>query len=333
MARISVVIPCYNSAATLAETLESACAQLGVDREILVADDGSTDETTRIARMFFPDVRIISGPHRGISATRNLAIAETRGDWIVFLDHDDLLLPRTLQKRLKVSELTQADVIVCDWNLLQSAHRAPDKDVYSVRFELLGDDPELACLDNVSPPPAALMYHRRTVEKIGGFREDLPVIQDQRFLFDAAYHGARFGYAAHLGACYRVQLSSFSRRNPELLWLDVLRNTQQIESLWRSRGPLSVKHRRALAEVYDDVARKFFAVGHPDYFRAVDCLRKVSDRLSLHPRIVAPLAAGLGLRVARGIVSSLIRVGYDQDFPGARLNSAVISSPKKRGLM
>jgi glycosyltransferase involved in cell wall biosynthesis len=306
MNKVSIILPCYNASGTLGEAIESACAQLEVDREILVIDDGSTDESFAIAKMFSPVVRVLSGPNRGVSLARNLGIAETSGDWIVFLDADDLLLPGTLEKRLRTASLTDCDVILCDyWNLLQTEHGMVDGKVNRIDITLLENNGEIACVDDVSVTTAALMYHRRIVEKIGGFRKDLPIIQDQRFLFDAAYNGARFAYSAHIGARYRVAPSSLSHRNPELVCLDMLENTQQIEALWRSRGQLSAKQRDALAGAYNYAARGLFAVGHLDYFRAVKYLRRTVDRLPLRARIAAPLGAAVGLRAARQILNHI----------------------------
>jgi glycosyltransferase involved in cell wall biosynthesis len=303
MDKVSIIIPCYNAARTLRETIESVCAQVEVDREILVIDDGSTDDTFGIAQMFSPAVRVLSGPNRGVSSARNWGIAETSGKWIVFLDADDLLLPGTLEKRLRTASLTDSDVILCDyWNLLETEHGVVDGKVNRIDIALLENNGEIACLDDVSVTTAALMYHRRIVEKIGGFREDLPIIQDQRFLFDAAYNGAQFGYSAHIGARYRVAPSSLSHRNPERVCFDMLENTQQIEALWRSRGQWSEKQRDALARAYNYAARGLFAVSHPDYFRAVKYLQRI-DRLPLRARVAAPLGAAIGLRAAREILS------------------------------
>src|SRR5712692_4310322 len=69
---------------------------------------------------------------------------------------------------------------------------------------------------------------RSLVEKIGGFREDLPVIQDARFLSDATYHGASFVHSPHLGARYRISLQGLSRRDPARFWRDVLLSGRQI---------------------------------------------------------------------------------------------------------
>ena len=71
MDKVSIITPCYNAARTLRETIESVCAQVEVDREILVIDDGSTDDTFGIAQMFSPSVRVLSGPNRGVSSARN----------------------------------------------------------------------------------------------------------------------------------------------------------------------------------------------------------------------------------------------------------------------
>jgi hypothetical protein len=85
-------------------------------------------------------------------------------------------------------------------------------------------------------PPAALLYRRTVVESIGKWREDLTIIQDARFLFDAAAYGARFLYIAGIGAFYRVRSTSLSRRSAANFVKECSRNTLEIEDLWFSRG-------------------------------------------------------------------------------------------------
>jgi glycosyltransferase involved in cell wall biosynthesis len=302
--KVSVIIPCFNSSSTIDETIESARIQAGADTEIIVIDDGSTDNSLAIAKKFSPVVRVFSGPNRGVSSARNWAIAEAVGDWFVFLDADDTLLPGTLAKRLETAASADADVILCDYfEGLQTDRGVVEGDVRRVDMTLLKDDPEIACIDDVSITTAALMYNKRIVEKIGGFRQDLPIIQDQRFFFDAAYHGARFAYSPHIGARYRITSSSLSHKNRELVWRDMLINTQQIEALWRLRGPLSTKQQYALAKVYDGAGRKLFAMNSPDYFLAVKYLQGVLGHLPLYSRIATALAATIGLRAAYRILN------------------------------
>src|SRR3954447_12846171 len=236
---VSIIIPCFNAAATIGEAVASALAERGPGSEILVVDDGSTDGSLAVARGFEPGVRVVTGPNRGVSAARNRGIAETTGEWLVFLDADDLLLPETLARRSATAAMTDADVIVCDWqDLVENGPASVDGPVRSVDLEALAANPEIACATHFWATCAALMYRRSLVAKIGGFRLDLPVIQDARFLFDAAWHGARFARSAHLGARYRVRPDSASRCDPARFWRNVLLNGTQIEALWRTvSGP------------------------------------------------------------------------------------------------
>ena len=191
----------FNAAATIGQTIQSALAQEVGTFDILIIDDGSTDDSLAVASKCEPTVRVITGPNRGVSAARNRGIAETTGEWIVFLDADDLLVPGTLRRRLETAEATGADVVVCDWQeFFDGGDGAVDGAVRSIDLAALEADAEIACATHVWATTAALMYRRSLVEKIGGFREDLPVIQDARFLFDAAYHGARFAHSPHVGA-------------------------------------------------------------------------------------------------------------------------------------
>jgi glycosyltransferase involved in cell wall biosynthesis len=88
---ISVITPCYNGAMYLRQTIESVLAQTYPPLEMIVVDDGSTDDSAAIAESFGPPVRVIRQTNQGVSAARNRGIAEARGDYLHFLDADDLL--------------------------------------------------------------------------------------------------------------------------------------------------------------------------------------------------------------------------------------------------
>ncbi len=99
---VSVVIPCYNSARYLAETIESVLAQTYAPVEVIVVDDGSTDATPKIAQSY--PVQYVYQTNRGISAARNTGVAHSRGKYVQFLDHDDRLLPRAIEVGVKYLE-------------------------------------------------------------------------------------------------------------------------------------------------------------------------------------------------------------------------------------
>jgi glycosyltransferase involved in cell wall biosynthesis len=96
--RFSIVIPTYNRAALLGAALDSVLAQHDGDWEIIVVDDGSKDNTVEVAAGYGNKVRLLQQQNRGPGAARNLGAAAAAGDYLVFLDSDDVLFPWSLQK-------------------------------------------------------------------------------------------------------------------------------------------------------------------------------------------------------------------------------------------
>jgi glycosyltransferase involved in cell wall biosynthesis len=99
---VSILIPAYNAQEWLADTLESALAQTWPKIEIIVVDDGSSDETLRVARQFESrSVRVIAQANQGAAAARNTAFERSQGDYIQWLDADDLLDPRKIERQVQ----------------------------------------------------------------------------------------------------------------------------------------------------------------------------------------------------------------------------------------
>lgn len=113
---ISVVIPAYNSAGRIEATLESVLAQTAEILEIIVVNDGSTDNTSEVAENYSTLVRVIRQENAGPSAARNRGIAECKGDWIAFLDDDDLWHPDKLAQQLQILVVhSELDLLACAW--------------------------------------------------------------------------------------------------------------------------------------------------------------------------------------------------------------------------
>jgi glycosyltransferase involved in cell wall biosynthesis len=107
--RISVLIPCYNAGPYIGEALESALGQTRPPHEVIVIDDGSTDDGADVVRGFGARVRYDLQDRRGIAAARNRALAQASGDWIAFLDADDIWPENSLAVR---AECVEADPAV-----------------------------------------------------------------------------------------------------------------------------------------------------------------------------------------------------------------------------
>ncbi len=112
--RISVVIPTYNASRRLKTTIESVLAQTVPPHEIIVVNDGSTDDTTLICAAFGDAIIPIEVPNGGQQRARNIGVERATGDWISFLDHDDLWHPGYLAELTEFQSAHAFDLAICD---------------------------------------------------------------------------------------------------------------------------------------------------------------------------------------------------------------------------
>jgi glycosyltransferase involved in cell wall biosynthesis len=158
--RISAIVPCYNAARYLEEALRSACDQQPRPIEVIVVDDGSTDESLAIAGRLGPPVMCVHQDHRGISHARNRGLEIARGDVIAFLDADDVWTASSLAARAQV--LDSDPSVDCVTGLVQQfiSPELPDE----VRARLVC--PEEASAARVA---GSMLIRRRAFDRIGVF--------------------------------------------------------------------------------------------------------------------------------------------------------------------
>ena len=171
--RVSIVVPAYNAAATIAATVESALAQTFSDFEIIVVDDGSTDRTREILRGFGDRVRLIEQHNNGPAAARNAGARASSGEYLAFLDADDLWRPTMLERAVAELEAEPASTLVF-FNALLA-----DSDGVELGTSLIGKGfdhaPSLNELLTQLWPimPSAAIVRRTAYEKCGGYRDEL----------------------------------------------------------------------------------------------------------------------------------------------------------------
>jgi glycosyltransferase involved in cell wall biosynthesis len=282
---------------------------------VIALDDGSPDQTLEVLKTFENRAKILTGPNQGVSGTRNKGIGLIQDDWVQFIDSDDLLAHDTWADRLACAEATAADVIVTDWadftdDCQIGQENLTQKSTDWARMHRAG--PEVACATSFWAPPAAVLYRRWVVDRIGGFRTDLPIIQDARFLFDAAFVGAKFAHVPKIGAYYRIADQSLSRSNPVKFWLDVLTNISQIETLWQANGPLTDHQQQALLEVYGSAANSLLRCGDVAFKQAEDQVLRLGGTLNSKYRIGSALAGIFGPSVTAALFQ------FGRSLPGHR---------------
>ncbi len=123
MIRVSVIIPAYDSEKFISETIMSVLNQTYKDYELIIVDDGSTDNTAAIVKRYVSlhnNIRYIYQPHHGQSEAKNIGIRESKGEFIAFLDHDDIWLPNKLEKQIKALSPSNYKIICCDMQLYEN---------------------------------------------------------------------------------------------------------------------------------------------------------------------------------------------------------------------
>jgi len=114
---VSVIIPTFNREHFLAEALASVYAQNSVPLQLIVVDDGSTDNTAAVVRTWGADLEYVYQTHRGPGAARNTGIAHAKGEWLAFLDSDDLWVQNGLRRQLELTEAYPSARVI--WGTLQ----------------------------------------------------------------------------------------------------------------------------------------------------------------------------------------------------------------------
>jgi glycosyltransferase involved in cell wall biosynthesis len=173
---VSVVVPAYNAAAFIAETLESALAQSHRALEVIVVDDGSTDSTPQVVEAFAsrdPRVRLLRQRNRGVAAARNLGIAEARGALIAPLDADDLWHPEKIARQVAAMRAAGPRVgMIYTWSSLIDEHsRVFPRAAHAALYE--GDVFPYFVVYNFVGNASAPLIRRDCVRAVGGYDSGL----------------------------------------------------------------------------------------------------------------------------------------------------------------
>ncbi|MGE5220591.1 MAG: glycosyltransferase family 2 protein [Chloroflexota bacterium] len=172
---VSVIIPTFNRWPMVGEAVESVLAQSFTDHELIVVDDGSTDDTAKKLARLGTKLKLFIAPRKGVSAARNFGVSRSSGRYLALLDSDDLWRPAKLARQTAFMELHR-EYQICQTEEIwirngarvnpKAVHQKPSGDIFA------------RSLDRCLVSPSAVMMTRRLFDRRGGFDESLPVCED-----------------------------------------------------------------------------------------------------------------------------------------------------------
>ena len=202
MTTISVIIPTYNYDRFLREAIDSVLEQTYPAHEIIVVDDGSTDDTPRILAAYGDCIRVIRQQNLGASAARNAGIAAARGQWLSFLDSDDVWRPRKLERDAsRIAADPGLGIVHCGAEQFDQTGKTLAVFLGGlegwVALDLLRLDREV-----IAAPGSGLTVRKTAAEEIGGYDPRLAAAEDWDFCYRLACRN-RAGFIPEVLARYR----------------------------------------------------------------------------------------------------------------------------------
>ena len=198
MPAVSVIIPAYNASRYIAETIASVGAQTFGDIELIVVDNGSTDETLGVAQAACACLdcpwQIVHEPRKGVSAARNKGIAMAKGEWLHFLDADDVIACRKIELQIAHAGTSPRtpDIVFSNWQYANTSSNEL-KPVGTLIEPLRSENTVWQLFDPVAPLATGSQLLRATaVRSIGGFNENLSCFEDLDVSVRLAIAGFRF---------------------------------------------------------------------------------------------------------------------------------------------
>lgn len=191
---VSIIMPCFNSELYITEAINSIQSQTYQNWELIIVDDGCSDRSMQYAHQTYPQATIVKNPRKGISSALNQGIARAQGDYLAWIDADDLWLPKKLTKQ--VDQLRQHPQWAGCFGITQQ---------FSVNGPL-----QLPS----GPHKGSLLLRITAFNKIGSFREDIAVGEFIDWYARASDQGLVFGQLPEIVYHRRIHTNNTMRKNP-----------------------------------------------------------------------------------------------------------------------
>jgi glycosyltransferase involved in cell wall biosynthesis len=258
MPKVSVIIPAYNVAPYIGETLDSVFSQTFADYEVIVINDGSpdTEDLERALARFIDRINYLKQENRGASAARNTGVHAAQGEFVAFLDADDLWLPNYLDEQTKFIREHDCDLVCADAEVFGNGSHQEETYMESLVADAppTGDVTFLGLLSAAqSLITSGVVVRRQRVLDVGFFDEALRNSQDFDLWLRLARHGVRMAYQRQTLLRYRGRDNSLSGdevnvHRRELCVLEKVEREYVLSPAERAEVGSVIERRRAILE-------------------------------------------------------------------------------------
>ena len=268
---VSILIPCFNAQQWIAQAIDSALAQDWPHKEIIVVDDGSTDDSAGIIEQFHGRIRWERQDNRGSNPTRNRLMTMASGAWLQFLDADDYLLPHKVRRQAEwLTTQDDVDVVFGPITLEHAQNGQARREILPIPQP---HDPWVLLARWYLPQTGAPLWRKSAIEEVGGWTPSQPACQEHELYLRLLISGKRFQYLDETGAVYRQwseqTLWKANQSRTRSLRLDIV---NRVEDCLEKRGDLTPERRWAINQSRFELARMAWA-SEPD--EATQIMRRI----------------------------------------------------------
>lgn len=199
--KVSILIPCFNAEQWIYNAIESALSQTYSNKEVIIVDDGSTDESLEIIKSFGDRIRWETGPNRGGNVTRNRLLELSTGEWLQYLDADDYLLPDKIERQVEfLLSHPEVDIIYSPSILEFWKENQSRQEILTIPEP---HDPWILLARWYLPQTGSPLWRRQAIIDVGRWKIDQPCCQEHELYLRLIIAGKRFEYCDYAGSVYR----------------------------------------------------------------------------------------------------------------------------------
>lgn len=292
MPDVTVVIPCFNVADTIEQTVESLRMQPGVVREIIAVNDGSTDRTAQVLEGLGPDVLVVHQENGGACRARNTGLSHARARYVVFLDGDDWLEGHMLHGACQLADRTGADIVLSRQLTMVDGKVDLFRDFFADPVDPVTVFEQWHGGRRVNT--ASVFWRTSFVRAIGGWDERVLLDQDGELMMRGLLKGAKLGANRHGFSVYNRQRGSISSSITDTKVLNYFETLERLHAM-SIGSPFENRH-DGLNRIIYKFSRDGLREGHIERGRAgIALMKKLGMKKHFGTARHRALASFLGL--------------------------------------